>query len=88
MNKQRYEPVHGLPLPFDPTVDAIPAAPLEIYHIDVPAEWIDYNGHMNVAYYVMAFDHATDRFFDLVDLGVDYVDWTNNSSFVLETHVN
>ena len=27
----------------------------------VPPEWIDYNGHMNVAYYTMAFDHAVDE---------------------------
>ena len=25
-------------------------------------DWIDYNGHMNVAYYVMAFDHGVDQF--------------------------
>lgn len=88
MSQSPYQPVHGLPLPFRPGADVIPAAPLEIYRTNVPSEWIDYNGHMNVAYYVMAFDHATDRFFDLVDLGVDYADRTNNSSFVMETHVN
>ncbi len=27
-------------------------------------EWIDHNGHMNLAYYVLAFDLATDKFFD------------------------
>ena len=26
----------------------------------VPADWLDYNGHMNVAYYTMAFDQAID----------------------------
>lgn len=79
---------HGLPLLFDPAVSAIPAAPLEIHHAEVPAEWIDYNGHMNVAYYVMAFDQATDSFFDLVGLGVEYAEQTSNSAFVLENHVN
>lgn len=78
---------HGLPVPFRPDVDAIPAAPLDIHRETVQPEWIDYNGHMNVAYYVLAFDHATDRFFDLIDLGADYVRRTNHSSFVLETHV-
>ena len=28
----------------------------------VKPEWIDYNGHMNVSYYTMAFDHALDEF--------------------------
>ena len=35
----------------------------------VRPEWIDYNGHMNVAYYILAFDHATDHLFDFLDLG-------------------
>jgi acyl-CoA thioester hydrolase len=35
----------------------------------VPKEWIDYNGHMNVAYYTMAFDKGSDFVFDEV-LGV------------------
>ena len=28
----------------------------------VKPEWIDYNGHMNIAYYTMAFDQAFDTF--------------------------
>ena len=27
-------------------------------------EWIDYNGHMNVAFYTMVFDEALDNFLD------------------------
>jgi len=77
----------NLTLPLDPGRDALPAAPLDIHEARVPAEWIDYNGHMNVAYYVMAFDHATDKLLDLLDLGVAYVRRTNGSTFVLETHV-
>jgi acyl-CoA thioester hydrolase len=78
---------HGLPIPFHPDRDVVPDAPIDIHREVVRPEWIDYNGHMNVAYYVLAFDHATDRFFDLIDLGADYVKRENNSSFVLETHV-
>jgi acyl-CoA thioester hydrolase len=87
MTALRYQPVHGLPLPFRPDVDTIPDTPFVVHRESVQPEWIDYNGHMNVAYYVLAFDHATDRFFDLIDLGIDYVNRTNNSAFVLETHV-
>jgi acyl-CoA thioester hydrolase len=76
-----------LSIPIDPARDVLDAAPLEVHREAVKPEWIDYNGHMNVAYYVLAFDHATDRLFDLFDLGVDYVKRTNNSTFVLETHV-
>jgi acyl-CoA thioester hydrolase len=77
----------NLSMPIDPARDVLPAAPLDVHREAVQAEWIDYNGHMNVAYYVLAFDHATDRLFDLLDLGVAYVKRTNNSTFVLETHV-
>jgi len=40
------------------------AAPVRLAEQKVPAEWIDYNGHMNVAYYVMAIDQALDRFLE------------------------
>jgi len=79
---------HGLPIPFDVSRDLVPATPIDIHREVVQPDWIDYNGHMNVAYYVLAFDHATDRFFDLIDLGADYVRRENNSAFVLETHVS
>jgi len=54
----------------------------------VPPEWIDYNGHMNVAYYVLAFDHATDAFMDYLGMGQNYRDSRRCSAFVVETHVN
>ena len=73
---------------FSPGHDSLPEHPITIYETRVLPEWIDYNGHMNVAYYVLAFDKATDRFFDFIDMGVDYVARENNSFFVLETHVN
>jgi acyl-CoA thioester hydrolase len=43
---------------------------------------------MNVAFYVLAFDKATDEFFNFIDVGVDYVAREEKSFFVLETHVN
>ncbi|MDP6816321.1 MAG: thioesterase family protein, partial [Alphaproteobacteria bacterium] len=81
------QPAHGLRVPLQPGLDAVPRAPLEIHRATVLSEWIDYNNHLNLAYYVLMFDHATDRLFDLIDLGIDYVRRYNHSSFVLETHV-
>jgi len=46
----------------------IDLAPVET-RIDVAPEWTDANGHMNVAYYVLAFDRATDAFYDRLGLG-------------------
>ncbi len=63
-------------------------SPLDIHQENVRSEWIDYNGHMNVAYYVLAFDHATDGLLDYLDIGESYIRETNNSYFILENHVN
>jgi acyl-CoA thioester hydrolase len=57
-------------------------------HFDrVRAEWIDYNGHMNVAYYVLAFDHASDHFANGVGLDQAYRDSRNASFFVVDMNV-
>lgn len=57
-------------------------------HLDrVASEWIDYNGHMNVAYYFLAFDKATDAFFDHLGIGRAYKDSGNHSTFTLEGHI-
>lgn len=63
------------------------AKPIEITGQKVLPEWIDYNGHMNVAYYVLAFDKALDHVFDMLDLGIDYVRHTGYSAFILQNHV-
>ena len=62
-------------------------APLAIYTDSVRPEWIDYNGHMNVAYYVLAFDYATDALFDHIGLGEAYKNKYNFSTFTLEGHI-
>jgi acyl-CoA thioester hydrolase len=42
---------------------------------------------MNVAYYVLAFDKATDRFFDYIGVGDAYRDSTGCATFAAECHV-
>jgi acyl-CoA thioester hydrolase len=37
--------------------------------LEILPEWTDQNGHMNVAYYVLAFDRATDAFYDRLGIG-------------------
>lgn len=63
------------------------AAPLCLHREPVHAAWIDINNHMNVAYYVLAFDHATDAFVDLIDLGNDHVARGGGMIFIVESHV-
>jgi len=54
----------------------------------VLTEWIDYNDHMNVTYYVLAFDAAVDHFLDRLGVGPDYVAQGEGSCFVLQNHVS
>ena len=61
-------------------------APFERYQGEVLPEWIDANGHMNLAYYVVLFDYATDTLFDAIGIGRAYKEATNHGTFVAETH--
>jgi carnitine 3-dehydrogenase len=64
---------------------AIPA-PLRLYETTVPADWIDYNGHVNDSRYLLAFGEATDAL--LAAIGVDdaYVA-AGASYYTVETHL-
>jgi acyl-CoA thioester hydrolase len=62
-------------------------APLQLHTESVRPEWIDYNGHMNVAYYVLAFDYATDAFLDYLGLDHDYKAKANVTTFVGDMNV-
>jgi acyl-CoA thioester hydrolase len=49
--------------------------------------WIDYNGHLNMAYYNVLFDRAVDEAFTLLGCGPDYVKAHHHSTFTAEVHV-
>ena len=49
------------------------AAPIRTSERSVPRDWIDYNGHMNVAYYTMAFDNALDEIYEALGIGENLV---------------
>lgn len=68
------------------TTDTIPA-PFDTYRDLVRPEWIDNNGHMNMAYYVLVFDDATDAWFDWVGLGRAHRQAHPITTFCLEAHV-
>jgi carnitine 3-dehydrogenase len=52
----------------------------------VPADWLDYNGHMNEACYATAFSDATDRMMEIIGCDKDYIA-TGGSYFTGETHI-
>ena len=49
--------------------------------------WIDYNGHLNMAYYNVLFDRAGDEAFDLLGCGAGYAKVHGLSTFTAEAHV-
>ena len=67
--------------------ELVTRAPLDTHPSTVLQEWVDWNGHMNVAFYVTAFDQASGAFMRNMGLGRRYVDGKLGMTFVLETHV-
>jgi acyl-CoA thioester hydrolase len=44
-------------------------APMRLLEIEIPAEWVDYNDHLNDAYHALAFSRAGDAFMERLGLG-------------------
>jgi len=63
------------------------AAPFVSSLMRVEPQWIDYNGHLNVAYYNVLFDRAVDEVYELIGLGPAYLKRHGHSTVVAETHV-
>jgi acyl-CoA thioester hydrolase len=62
------------------------AAPL-VWREPVQDAWIDYNGHLSEAYYVLVLGHATDAVMDAVGLGADYREANDASLYTVEAHI-
>ena len=57
------------------------------FHGKVKEDWLDFNGHMNVAYYTRAVDDATDLWWTRIGVGPEYVKAHGRSVFAVESHV-
>jgi acyl-CoA thioester hydrolase len=53
----------------------------------VLAEWIDLNGHMNIAYYLTAFDRAFEEAYEQMGLTSEALEKTGSSTFAAEMHI-
>ena len=74
----RAEPTDDLllqPVPFLSSVMAI------------EPQWIDYNGHLNMAYYNVLFDRAIDQLWLQLGIGPAYLKARGGSTFTAECHV-
>lgn len=65
------------------------AAPVEIRGFEVRPEWIDYNGHMNVGFYGVAFDMALEKLMvDHLGLGEVQVKALGQGPYILQSHLH
>ena len=62
--------------------DIFRSAPLTVL-----PEWIDYNGHLNMAYYSVLMDQGADQSYPLLGFGPDYRDRTGCTTYVAELHI-
>jgi acyl-CoA thioester hydrolase len=71
---------------FDTTIAAAPA-PFVSTVMQIEPGWIDYNGHLNMAYYNVLFDRAIDQLWLELGIGPDYMKARGGSTFTAECHV-
>ena len=70
-----------------PNVSDIPT-PLELHTEVVRPEWIDHNGHMNSAFYVLAFDESGTSLFQHFGITEEYRETKIRGIFVGDYHVH
>ena len=71
----------------DSKVDSLYSTPIILPEQQVLEEWLDYNGHMNVAFYTLAFDKSLDIFLeDFLEIGETHAHENNQGPFVVQAH--
>jgi len=61
---------------------------LTTYSTPVLEEWVDYNGHLRDAFYLLVFSYATDALMDRLGLDSQNREAGGHSLFTLEVHLN
>lgn len=64
-------------------------APIRIAELVVTPDWIDFNGHMNAAYYGLTFQQEAEKFLERdVGFGVSFAQAEGAGPFVLQNHLH
>lgn len=63
-----------------------PAQPLRLHEVEVPTEWVDYNGHMNDSRFFQLTSEAGDRFLHVLGVDADYL--RGASYYTVESHTS
>ncbi|AUA34878.1 thioesterase [Pseudomonas sp. SGAir0191] len=58
------------------------------YRTQVLEDWVDYNGHLRDAFYLLIFSYATDALMEQIGLDADSRGRNGRSLFTLEAHIN
>lgn len=58
------------------------------YRTAIQDAWVDYNGHLRDAYYLLIFSYATDALMDRIGLDSASRERSGHSLFTLECHLN
>ncbi|PYB86666.1 MULTISPECIES: thioesterase family protein [Pseudomonas] len=58
------------------------------YRTAVLPDWVDYNGHLRDAYYLLIFSYATDALMERIGLDADARGQSGHSLYTLEAHIN
>lgn len=65
----------------------LPPGPFLSSVMQIEPQWIDYNGHPNMAYYNVMFDRAVDELWLKLGIGPPYMKERHGSTFTAECHV-
>ncbi len=65
----------------------LPPAPFLSSVMQIEPQWIDYNGHLNMAYYNVMMDRAIDQMWLHLGIGPGYMKERHGSTFTAECHV-
>lgn len=55
--------------------------------LTIENNWIDYNGHLNMGYYTVLFDQASDDVFAMLGMGPDYQASRKLTTYTVECHI-
>ncbi len=58
------------------------------YRTPVQEDWVDYNGHLRDAFYLLIFSYATDALMEHIGLDEGSRGHSGHSLFTLEAHIN
>ncbi|MEN0105452.1 MAG: thioesterase family protein [Pseudomonas sp.] len=62
--------------------------PTRLYQTRISADWVDYNGHLRDAYYLLIFSEAVDALMDRIGLDAAGRAASGHTLFTLEVHLN